>query len=91
MVWRRKNEELDPKNLVGTLKYGGLDIHVWGCMSASGLDNDSKHTALKVRLWCLYNCPKNLKTPPQSPDLNPVEHIWGELEYENTSLIRKAN
>ncbi|GBL95153.1 Transposable element Tc1 transposase [Araneus ventricosus] len=119
MVWRRKNEELNPNNLVGTVKYGGGDALVWGCMSASGLgnlvfidgimnhalnlnilrdnlklsaqnlgignnfvfyqDNDPKHTALIVRLWCLYNCPQNLKTPPQSPDLNPIEYIWREL------------
>ncbi|GBL85074.1 Transposable element Tcb1 transposase [Araneus ventricosus] len=42
--------------------------------------NDPKHTALNVRLWCLYNRPQNLKTPPQSPYLNPIEHIWRELE-----------
>ncbi|GBN49121.1 Transposable element Tcb1 transposase [Araneus ventricosus] len=43
-------------------------------------DNDPMHTALNVRLWCLYNCPQNLKTPLQSPNLNPIEHIWRELE-----------
>ncbi|GBL84214.1 Transposable element Tc1 transposase [Araneus ventricosus] len=43
-------------------------------------DNDPKHMALNVRLWCLYNCPQNLKTPTQSPYLNPIEHIWRELE-----------
>ncbi|GBM38639.1 hypothetical protein AVEN_37441-1 [Araneus ventricosus] len=37
IVWRRKNEELNPKNLVGTVKYGGGGVLVWGYMSASGL------------------------------------------------------
>lgn len=94
----KKNEELNPKNLVGTVKHAGGGVLVWGCMSASGLgnfifidgimnhavyinilndnlklsaqnlgignnfvfyqDNDPKHTALNVRLWCLYNCLK---------------------------------
>lgn len=50
-------------------------------------DNDPKHTALDVRLWLLYNCPKVLKTPPQSPDLNPIEHLWAYLEQ----AIRKKS
>jgi len=33
-------------------------------------DNDLKHKAHDVRSWLLYNCPKVLKTPPQSPGLN---------------------
>ena len=43
-------------------------------------DNDPKHTAYDVRLWCLYNCPKVVNPPPQSPDLNPIENLWDELE-----------
>lgn len=43
-------------------------------------DNDPKHTAEIVRLWILYNTPHTLKTPPQSPDLNPVENLWDTLE-----------
>ncbi|GBN21902.1 hypothetical protein AVEN_10147-1 [Araneus ventricosus] len=43
-------------------------------------DNDPKHTALNVRLWLLYNCPKVIKTPPYSPDLNPIENVRHELE-----------
>lgn len=43
-------------------------------------DNDPKHTALNTRLWVLYNTPKYLVTPPQSPDINPIEHLRDYLE-----------
>lgn len=50
-------------------------------------DNDPKHKAHKVRMWLLYNCPKVLETPPQSPDLNVIENLWHHLEV----AIRKHN
>lgn len=43
-------------------------------------DNDPKHTAHNARLWLLYNTPHQLRTPPQSPDINPIEHVWDALE-----------
>lgn len=42
-------------------------------------DNDPKHKAHQVRLWLLYNCPSVIDTPPQSPDMNPIENLWNEL------------
>ena len=42
-------------------------------------DNDPKHTALDVKLWILYNT-KHLPTPPQSPDINPIENLWAYLD-----------
>ncbi|GFT50351.1 transposable element Tc1 transposase [Trichonephila clavipes] len=41
--------------------------------------NDPKHVAQNTRLWLLYNCPKVIKTPAQSPDLNPSEHLCSIL------------
>ena len=45
-------------------------------------DNDPKHKAHAVRMWLLYNCPHVLETPPQSPDINVIEHLWEHLENQ---------
>ncbi|GBO15255.1 Transposable element Tcb1 transposase [Araneus ventricosus] len=42
-------------------------------------DNDPKHNAHICRLWALYHCPQVIRTPAQSPDLNPIENIWDHL------------
>ncbi|GFX31428.1 transposable element Tcb2 transposase [Trichonephila clavipes] len=36
-VWRQVGKELDPKNTIKTVKYGGESVLVWGCMSAGGV------------------------------------------------------
>ncbi|CAK9811766.1 Transposable element Tcb1 transposase [Anthophora quadrimaculata] len=42
-------------------------------------DNDPKHTARIVKEWIIYNTPHMLITPPQSPDVNPIENLWAEI------------
>ncbi|VVC36816.1 Ribonuclease H-like domain [Cinara cedri] len=43
-------------------------------------DNDLKHTAKKVKAWLSNNITEYLVTPPQSPDINPIENLWDYLD-----------
>ena len=43
-------------------------------------DNDPKHTFRYADQWMRDNGVNWWKTPPKSPDMNPIENLWHELK-----------
>lgn len=51
-------------------------------------DNDPKHTSLHAKEWLECKGINWWKTPPESPDMNPIENLWHEVKEYQRRVVK---
>ncbi|CAB4007133.1 Transposable element Tcb2 transposase [Paramuricea clavata] len=54
-------------------------------------DNDPKHTSNSTKEWMKANGINHWPTPPESPDLNPIENFWANLKHHLRKFTKPTN
>ena len=64
-----------------------MSMHDLGLTVIFQHDNDPKHAAHETKRWLSEHRIKVLDWPAYSPDLNPIEHLWNEMDHRLRKLL----
>ena len=78
--------EILEQSLLGTLRDQGLSPR----RVIFQQDNDPKHTSKHAKAFINKHFPRQLNWPPNSPDMNIIEHCWDELDCRIGRRQRRA-
>ncbi|GBN48992.1 Transposable element Tc1 transposase [Araneus ventricosus] len=82
-VWRKANEELNPKNLLPTVEHGDGCIMVCGCFAASGMEN---LVLLKI-IWTNISILKeNLKISAPKLGIQNTFKLYQDIDPKHTAV-----